>query len=178
MEEKDFEETLSIHDTVQYQKYNFLGEDQEEIKASKNIMELQHKNLSGATQMIKNKTINKIRRITTNANMHIFGLKVSEGSEDKLENRESPKFSTISQDSSGGSGYQSQKFTSYKKLGNLMKMTYLSKKLNIGLSRFSLRSGILNYKSRSKSCLLVNATRHIYSSFKMVCQTLNCKLDS
>ena len=91
VEEKEFEETLSIHDTVQYQKYSFLGEDQEEIKASKNKMELQHKHLSRATPIIKNKIINKIYSNTTNANMHIFGLKMNEKYEDKLEDCESPK---------------------------------------------------------------------------------------
>ena len=37
---------------------------------------------------------------------------------------------------------------------------------------------MLSYKPNSKSCLLVNATSRIHSLFKMVCQTLNCTLDT
>ena len=82
-------------------------------------MELQHRHSARVTPIIKSKAINKVRSNTTNAITHIFGLRGNEKlGEDKLEERESPKFSTISQDSSGGSGCRSQRFTSTSKLGN------------------------------------------------------------
>lgn len=154
---EEFDEHSNVSERIQVYDCEMIGHQDYDLKASKNKMNFEEFKRNMDTPQPKRMMKLKMQMDKT---LQIFGLnnRMSKVPAKELEEKESPKFSTCS---------DKEDSTTMKKLGRslLKPSTFSNQRIQVTSPR------------KSKRCFVVDATAKYSTTFKMICQTLNCKLE-
>jgi hypothetical protein len=157
----EFEEYWNLSQKINIYDHDMCGGTWEDLMASKNKMNIsEYKWQVFSPQHINSNSMK--RKSVANQALLIFGLntKMQRVPSKYLEEKESPKFSTCSDKEENSS------LKPNKKQKLLRRSTFSNQKISEK-----------NYPTKDKRWFLVDKNTEVTATLKMICQTLNCKLD-
>lgn len=156
----EFDENSNVNEKINNYNSEMYPSQEIDLGASKQIMNpANYKELTHGSEFA---ATNARRHLSEGAQMQIFGLNWLEKPEAKtLEDRESPKFSTWSENEEVKSRLSSRR----RELKSIKLSTFSSQRIKAPKAR------------KVKRWILIDNQSEMTTLFKMVCQALNCKLD-